>query len=506
MLFEFGILGNMLLLLWIIRLAAPGAFRNSAQICLRLTRRPWLAIAAIGVSAFAASGFLSVFFGIPQPAVHDEFSYLLAADTFGHGRLTNPPHPLWESFETIHVNGQPTYHSMYPPAQGAALALGQILTGHAIVGVWLSMAAACGAICWMMQAWLPPKWALVGAAIATIRLAAAPYPRPITTLCPGYWCHSYWGGAVAALGGAILFGAVGRLLKIARTDGLLHSDKTVKAGALRHGITLGIGCAILANSRPFEGLVAAIYAFAVLVVAWFLSGRMLARRTTIAALGVLAPTAAFMLYYNLRTTGDPSQMPYQLNMSTYSTTPVCLLGELRRAPDYRHGSMRRFYLGWVRADFVRQQSLSGFLEIGAEKLQRVWTFFCGPLLTLPMAAGLLATRSWSTRFALLGCMTAVWALAHMTWLEPHYLAPAAGLFYLFVVQGVRFLCGAKCFRSRIGPVFAAALLGTQGISTGVMVWESAQVDRSHQWMRAAGGDCRAPHSAGGPAPGAGQRP
>src|SRR5687767_6268667 len=103
--------------------------------------------------------------GNPPPNTPDEFAFLLAADTFAKGRLTNPRHELWEHVETLHVLVTPTYSSKYPPALGLALALGQVIW-KPVVGAWLVTGLAAAATTWMLRAWVPPRWAVIGGLLA----------------------------------------------------------------------------------------------------------------------------------------------------------------------------------------------------------------------------------------------------------------------------------------------------------------------------------------------------
>jgi len=413
----------------------PRVFHTIESLLSRLAERKTLAVVALFFIVIGVRLALLAQLPVPVPGIHDEYSYLLLGDTLAHGRLANPPHPMWMSFESFHVNWFPTYSSKYPPGQGAVLALGQLL-GHPWIGVLLSVAAMCAAILWMLQAWLPARWALLGGVLVALKFGIA-----------SYWINSYWGGAVAATGGALVLGAISRIVRRART---------------RDAFLLALGIAILANTRPYEGLL-----FCIPVAGWFLwwlAGKTkstVTPRTRIVRIftplaAVLTLAIGFIGYYNWRLTGHAFLFPHTLNTRTYRTTGLFLWDHPKEPLEYHNQPFKDFYNSWEREDY--QNTWRDVRKVSVEKLTRSGStyFWWGAILLLPGLPFVFFDRKM--RLPILIFLPGAAGFLVLIWSMPHYAASLTCVIFLLLVQAIRHLRTIRLGARLIGLALSWAII------------------------------------------------
>ncbi len=469
---------------------ASNFFAALERLFLRLARWRGWAVLVVGLAALGLRLALLPLFPIPEPVVHDEFGYLLAADTYSHGRLTNPAHPMGVHFERFGVIQRPTYQCFAQPAQGMILAAGKVIAGHPFWGVCFGAGVMCAAICWMLQGWLPAGWAMLGGLLAVLCYGAT-----------SYWANSYWGGLAGAIGGALVLGALPRLQR---------------SPQVRHSLIMGAGLAILANSRPYEGIVFSLPIAGALLV-WVLKKdrpplRVVAWRVVVPLALMLALTGGGVIYYNWRVTADPLRLAYQVDLETNTVVPYMIWQKLRPEPVYHHDLIRKMFVVETPPAYFLARSIAGLRF----KAARLWRFFLGPTLSLPfvllifalprgfswsglgkrarvllvvggafllavvlesfwepyfaaplieliLCLGLLRLRrSWRqlssrTRFLLAAGAVFLVALALETFCEPHYASPITGLILALVLLAMRRLQTWRWGRRRVGLFLVRAI-------------------------------------------------
>jgi hypothetical protein len=404
---------------------------------------------------------------VPEPSIHDEFSHLLLADTLAHGRLTNPTPAMWRHFESIHVIQRPTYNSMYLPAQGLALAVGQVFFRTPWAGVELSIALMCGAMYWMFLGWMSRAWAFFGVLLAMLKLTLV-----------GFWVNSYMGGSVPAIGGALVVGSLPRLRG--------ENPRPI------HSFLLGLGAVILMNSRPFEGGLLTLLVVAFTLPA--LRARVRAeparvlRRLALPAAAVVLIGALCLGYYCRRVTGRVTRMPYVVNRATYGWPEnLAFLPPIK--VELQDPVLRRMYELEV-AHHGIYKGAPVLIHNLVTRLFDNWAYLIGPILTIPLLIPLLWGDRKSRIIVFLLLAIALLNLAQMV-LYPYHLAPVVPILFCLVALGTQTIYK---WLSRLAPgratcfavVLPLCIVGADAMNQfgdQLEIQPSSYWERGYEWHR-----------------------
>jgi hypothetical protein len=347
---------------------------------------------------------------VPAPAGSDSFSYILLADTLRHFRLANPPHPLHQFFETVFVLQYPSYSSIYPPGQGLALALGWTIFGHPWAGVVLSVAALCSLCYWMLRGWTTPGWALAGGLLAVIEFG------PLNE-----WMNIYWGGAVAAAAGCLVFGALPRLRNQPRT---------------RDAVWLGLGLALHLLTRPYESifLLLGVMLFFLPALGQPNQRRRLVKAAAVAALAVL-PAIGLTLLQNREVTGSWTTIPYALSRYQYGV-PTTFTFQPNPIPHRELTAQQRLtYEGQAEVHGEDPDTVAKYFERLGSRARFLRFFLLAPLY-LALPAFLVSLREF--RFGWVAITLLIFGLgtSFYPYFFPQYIAGATCLLVLICVTGL----------------------------------------------------------------------
>ena len=348
---------------------------------------------------------------VPVPDIYDEFGHLFVADTLRHWRLANPPHALARFFETFFILQSPTYSSIYPLGQGLLLAAGRAIGGTPWAGVLLGTGAFCGLCCWMLRGWTTPGWALIGGLLAVFEFG------PLNQ-----WTNSYWGGALPAAAGCLVFGALPRLRCRAR---------------VRDGILLGLGFGMHMLCRPYETV------FLALSVALFrlpemrsAAGRNRLLRPLLCAGLIVIAALGITLRQNRSVTSSWTKLPYSLSQEQYGV-PASLTFQSYATPhreltreqelDYR---MQR---GFRSREF---DSAGTYLQRLLFRVRYYRFYFYAPL-SVALLIWLLTIRDRRRGWIAFTILLFALGVNFFPAFQFHYLAAVACLFVLISVDGLR---------------------------------------------------------------------
>ena len=340
--------------------------------------------------------------GLPQPIIADEFSLMLQADTYAHGRLTNPYTSLPPSFSQIYGLISPTYASMYPVLKSAPGAMAEALGLHPWFGILFTMSILVVVIYFLIRRIVPPGYALLMASLVILRF--------------GYFSgetNSYGATPTIPLGGALLV-----------LGYLEFEDKP----SIRSGLFVGLGVFLIMTAHPFQALV---FAGPILLALAYKSVRRLTNDfTPVALAGVTASIVIFAglgltAAHNQAVTGSWSKFPLDLYRTQYGLTSVFMNGPEPSKPviSVDYAVINKYHV-MEGEDYEKERTLRGVVRAEVSRYRRAAVFIVGLPLLLPFVLGFGFFRR---RVALLAAaVTLLIGVGFITWGHATYAISVLG--------------------------------------------------------------------------------
>jgi hypothetical protein len=304
----------------------------------------------------------------------------------------------------------------------------------------------------MLQGWLPPQWALLGGLYCVLRFSVT-----------SYWMESYFGGAVAAIGGALVMGALPRLRR---------------SWSPWLGVVFAVGLGLIANTRAYEGFVFSVPIVIALLwwfgVAWK-EGKV---RVSVLVPGLLlfGLIAVGMAYYNWRSTGSPTLPPYMVSQRDYHMTKPFIWQSAYPTRQYRHNIMRVFFAYHEMPDYYSRLGQGWLWKMFKERFEAYYNFFVWPMFVPALFATWFMLKQRKLRIVSITILLLLAGLLIEQWPpEAHYAAPALGVALLVVIYGLRLLRTYHLKGRPFGSVMVRAAVACV-LAWAFVPWSNALID------------------------------
>jgi len=184
-----------------------------------------------------------------------------------------------------------------------------------------------------------------------------------------------------------------------------------------------------------------------------------------------------MAYYNLRVTGNPLELPYQVYEHQYAVASVFAWSAPRPEPLYHHAVLRAFWAGENVRDIqgAKAHLLSEFFI----KLSTMYGFFFGlyPLLIPPLIWP-YALKTPQERLGVLMLAGGLASLVPLTGFQYHYAAAIMPAVYLRFLQTIARLLAWRPAKAKllgfVLAVFFLALIPCQFAGQVVKLWTDGE--------------------------------